>query len=334
MAEDLVASGETLLRTHFAPPAKVATDEEGGSDASSPTSPSADPINFEALKQGAMMLKVPHGRFFGAPRETLVHLSADGLAVEWGSKKKEGAASRITLASLDRVQKGQVNATFRRHAKRIGDAEHCALSFSLIYTASGGEASLDLVALDTATYDLWTNALPRLSRRVKVRRNSVSTDQSIEQMLWDIADDDKSGLVSVKEVLTVVPRLNLKLSRKAIRRIFKEVDADCSGQLDHSEFRDMLRRLRRRPELEELWADIVSGAATPAHVRGAVQQRVLDTDMATVQRCSRSKFVRFLRDVQGHSGEALTNAEVEVNIYFSLILYLLYSISILVCWPF
>jgi hypothetical protein len=30
--EDLVASGETLLRTHFAPPAKVATDEEGGSD--------------------------------------------------------------------------------------------------------------------------------------------------------------------------------------------------------------------------------------------------------------------------------------------------------------
>ena len=310
----LVAEGRALLRANFAQTTinVEAQRKQLAELAELAELPGGRSIDLVALQAGAVVVKVPTGRF-AQPRETRICLSADGTAVVWDSKKKTQAACRIPLQAIDRIQKGQAQAVFARHAKTLGSIAQCARSFSIVYTAAGGEASLDIIAPDVASFALWTDALPRLARRVKVRRNSVSTDKSIEQMLWDLADADQSGSVDLREVLKVVPRLNLKLSKKAIQKMFKEVDADRSGALDHGEFHDMLQKLRRRPELEELWAEIVSGAVTPAHITGFQAPTMVDPGMATGKKCSRTKFIRFLKEVQNHRGEELALAEAELT---------------------
>jgi len=79
------------------------------------------------------------------------------------------------------------------------------------------------------------------------------TNMALVKSEWDIADKDKSGSLSFKEVVGLLHKLNLKLKDKEIKKKFKEVDVDGNKTLDFAEFVEFLDRLKVRPEIEEIY---------------------------------------------------------------------------------
>lgn len=77
--------------------------------------------------------------------------------------------------------------------------------------------------------------------------------------LWEKADCNLDGVLSRTEVQRLINLLNINLDAHYISKAFKKIDADGSGTLDFEEFLAFMASLRRRPEIEWLWATLVGG---------------------------------------------------------------------------
>jgi Ca2+-binding EF-hand superfamily protein len=64
--------------------------------------------------------------------------------------------------------------------------------------------------------------------------------------MWEKADKDSSGTLSYQEIVQVLQEMNINMSTKNIRAVFKKVDADNSNDLSYDEFIELIEKLRER----------------------------------------------------------------------------------------
>lgn len=144
----------------------------------------------------------------------------------------------ILLDSVDELREGQATAEFEIH--RQPDKTH--LSFSLIYNM---RKAFNLIAENEEQYKTWVNTLKCLIKK------QVDEESAYAERAWH-ALGGKSEL-SVEEILRLMRKLNMRPTKAYAEEMLRIVDANSDGHLQYEEFLQLLRLLRQRAELHELF---------------------------------------------------------------------------------
>ena len=236
----------------------ISHNQVPASDSEHHTSFKLTTTRLNALKRGKELLKF--GRR-GQPARRFFRVANNERVLLWVSPKKMMSATRIELHTVDRVQPGQTTSVFLRFNGKYADATRH--SFSLIY--EGGTRSLDIVCEDEADYAMWMGGLEVLVKRAQGRRSSGRSEnpESVYlRQMWQQADLDNSGTLDVKEVVKLLHIINCKCSRTHVKVLFRDHDMDKNGTLCFEEFTSMLNHLRKRPEVDHIWASMAGDSLT------------------------------------------------------------------------
>jgi Ca2+-binding EF-hand superfamily protein len=217
----------------------------------------------EVLHHGCTLLKFHRHSNGGVPQERFFSVSEDNLVVQWMSKRKSAAKSQVPLRDVKEVREGQKSDSF---TKRAGIERFKNRSFAIIY--GNNHESLDLVALSDDAYRVWTVGI----RFLLERRNASSAAGAANigaaalmeddgpklrqrwiRELWDIADKDNSGTLTVKEVEALLKSLNCFISHEDLERRIAKADRDGDhSTLTFDEFMLFFSSLSERPEVNEI----------------------------------------------------------------------------------
>jgi len=121
-------------------------------------------------------------------------LSTDNKRLVWDTYRNDEISS-IAIEEIDEIVYGQTTQFFQmRHLPR----ELACLSFSLLV----GTACLNLVAPSPMEYEVWTEGLAQLSRRITAQRQGVDIQvQALKELVIEVpllpASDDKDLLSAV-----------------------------------------------------------------------------------------------------------------------------------------
>jgi len=201
---------------------------------------------IELFKKGIRIKKI--GRR-GRPKYKLLKLSQDETKLSWKSTWKSEAKTTVDLRQIDRLQPGCTTANMARVRRDVEPLR----SFSLVYN---GTETLDLVndhpqsrvetaSLQRTLQELWAH------RREKEHLHDDLTKYATAQ--WERAGGTRSNTLSLAQIGQLMKRVNVHCGAEYVRKMFNEVDADSSGDLDFGEFLVLCRRLRARREVERLF---------------------------------------------------------------------------------
>jgi len=70
---------------------------------------------------------------------------------------------------------------------------------------------------------------------------------------WELADTDKFGNLTKREIANLISGLNMSIPSKCIYSFFDEIDEDLNGTIGFEDFYKLMERLRERPDMETLW---------------------------------------------------------------------------------
>ncbi|GMI27819.1 hypothetical protein TeGR_g9413, partial [Tetraparma gracilis] len=256
-----------------------------------------------SLSSGATLLKL--GRS-GAPGKRPFKLSADAQRLEWSSGSflktltSPAAATAVDLTSVKRVTRGQTTVPFVRYKDDKSITDRAGCSFSIVYESfRGDETTLDVVCGDGEEMERWYGEVAALVRFHNVAKGDQDQVLRFARRQWAIADKDNSGSLDLKEITSLIHKLNIDLEPSFIKQKFTELDVDDSNTLDYLEFQNLLDLLNRREDIIHVWAALLDGsifrpgrsvqsfmfAKVPSSIRG----ETIDAPL----------FRRFLREVQG-----------------------------------
>jgi len=261
-------------------------------------------FDFKPLIKGVTMLKM--GRS-GPAHEKLFQLTPDKRFVVWTGRwfsPKFGAICKVDMERVVRLQSGQMTYKFERLAHIFGLAKE--KSFSIIYTDQrGDEQSLDLIAPTLTVYKNWFKGLKTILEEIQDERLHASPEENFLKQNWAKADKDNSGALSFDEIIKLVAELNANLSDRAVREMFNRVDESGDGKLQYAEFKEFVRILRSRPELDYTWNLLINGQ----HLKETIEPLPISKD----HEVDRSKHVITMEDFLGFwnaiQGETLSAAE-------------------------
>ena len=167
----------------------------------------------------------------------------------------------VDISSVTRITKGQTTIPFIRQEKNAAIKAKAALSFSIIYeNYKGDETSLDLVCEDEAQFNAWFSELTALVTFTNINKNCEDRVLRFTKRQWALADTDGNGSLDIKEITSLVKKLNIDLEPSYIKRTFAEIDVDKSGTLDYIEFQALLSELSKRDDIYAIWVALHTGA--------------------------------------------------------------------------
>mmetsp|Transcript_12237 Transcript_12237/g.37034 ORF Transcript_12237/g.37034 Transcript_12237/m.37034 type:complete len:1054 (-) Transcript_12237:124-3285(-) len=203
-----------------------------------------DQIRLE-LQKGALFDRVMKK---GRSVKVQVYLSSDSSYL-WvaGSSKL-----RINLREVDSLLLGQKSKNFESQ-KSVSFVP--SLSMSLVF---GYLKELCLVAENDRQFDLWSNGLLRII--VELQEQDSETAY-LKKVLVSAGKDPQKPL-NYHEVLQLLTVINCSEAPgcSLIMNTIREVDGDGNQVLDFGEIIHLLRLLRKRPEVEELFMRYTNGA--------------------------------------------------------------------------
>ncbi|KAK2466563.1 hypothetical protein APHAL10511_001425 [Amanita phalloides] len=125
---------------------------------------------------------------------------------------------------------------------------------SVIYIRDGEYKAAHFVAPTMDVFDLWETCLRRLN---SVRQglmqglgNLEVREQLWERMYWKEADKKGDRKLDVPEMKKLCLRLGVNLSKQEIKALFRQADSQGRGYLEYQEFKEFVKILKRRPEIE------------------------------------------------------------------------------------
>ncbi|XP_070560122.1 1-phosphatidylinositol 4,5-bisphosphate phosphodiesterase eta-2-like [Ptychodera flava] len=201
---------------------------------------------INSMQQGVTMIKVK------GPSHTITrtfYLDQDRCAIRWKPSRK--ADAKISIDSIREIREGPCTDTFMKHAGGQFDPACC---FSIIH---GNQCdTLDLVAKQRDHVTEWIVGLKFVLAGVSDEDSHTRQQRLRDQWLkttFKSADKSGDGLLSISEVIMLLHRLNVNLSKRKVRLMFKEADTNVGDQneglLDFDEFVNFYKRISTRKEL-------------------------------------------------------------------------------------
>eukprot|EP01083_Nonionella_stella_P063951 166235_1 len=237
-----------------------------------------------------MMVKLVEGQELskltrtGAAHSRLFYLSKNREELCW-SKKKGKDISSISMADVSRIQKGASTEAFQKQRSNNEERRHkqSARSFSVVISSRPG-GSLNIECSSEEQRDGWVAALQWCADKM----SSNDPDIAYLRSEWNRADTDHSGSLSLKEVRSLLKRLNIVVPKAIAANMFDSVDVDDSGDLNFAEFVRLRAKLLNRPEFDALFSKYSGSKAKDATMSVSSFSTFLSTEQSeklTTEQC-------------------------------------------------
>ncbi|XP_061873101.1 1-phosphatidylinositol 4,5-bisphosphate phosphodiesterase delta-3-like isoform X2 [Colius striatus] len=201
--------------------------------------------DVQRMLRGSPLLKI---KSRGGPRERLFRLQEDGATVccerHLGRARPRQSFSVTHIAG---VREGHQSEGLRRH----GAAFPARCCFTLVF--KGRRKNLDLAARGEEDARHWVQGLTKLMGRLQAMSQAEKLDHWIHGVLQR-ADRNRDNKMSFREVKSMLRMINIDMDDVYAYKLFKECDRSGDERLEGRELERFCRRLLRRPELEELFA--------------------------------------------------------------------------------
>lgn len=200
----------------------------------------------------------------GTPHERLFSMSGDMHFLHWRSgwfSNKLGTINEVEMEKVIRITKGQTTYSFQKWNNQFAEAANKSLS--IVYIVDGEEKCLDLIAPTDEIFALLYRGLKQVVKKLDNELSTMSSDTLLMKSLWNKADRDHDGHLTLKEIMDLVAAANIKLADKEVTRLFHVYDVDKSGTLEFEEFIEFMRDLQKRPEIEAIWLALINGTPLP-----------------------------------------------------------------------
>lgn len=212
------------------------------------------------LGQGDVLLKVTQHKV--APRT--FRIDDESTQILWDSKR----GNTVSLFAIRDVRVGE-RAQAYRVALQIAPS-HEPRWISVIYQAERAYKALHLVALSDASFALWRDTLTAILAQWQALA-SGRVVASTAQAAWLQAAWDNSQVLDLPAVGRLCRRMGIRLSRPELAALFGQADTERRGVLHLPTFQRFVAALKRRPDVERLYArwatDHLSLAAFTTFVR-------------------------------------------------------------------
>ncbi|XP_038183198.1 1-phosphatidylinositol 4,5-bisphosphate phosphodiesterase delta-3 isoform X1 [Arvicola amphibius] len=239
--------------------------------------------DIQAMLRGSRLLKIRSRTWH---KERLYRLQEDGLSV-WFQRRIPHAPSQhiFFVQHIEAVREGHQSEGLRRFGGAYAPARCLTIAFK------GRRKNLDLAAPTAEEAQRWVRGLAKLRERL----DAMSQRERLDHWIWSYlhrADSDQDSKMSFKEMKSLLRMVNVDMNDMYAYRLFKECDHSNNERLEGAEIEAFLRRLLKRPELEEIFH------------RYSGEDRVLST----------SELLEFLED-QGEDGATLACARKLIQTY-------------------
>lgn len=239
--------------------------------------------DVRAMLRGSRLCKIRSRTW---QKERLYRLQEDGLSVWFQRRIRHAPSQHIFLVQhIEAVREGHQSEGLRRFGGAFAPA--CCLTI----TFKGRRKNLDLAAPTAEEAQRWVRGLTKLRARLDAMSQRERLDHWIHSYLHR-ADSNQDSKMSFKEIKSLLRMVNVDMNDMYAYRLFKECDHSNNERLEGTEIEEFLRRLLKRPELEEIFH------------RYSGEDRVL----------SAPELLEFLED-QGEDGVTLAHAQQLIQSY-------------------
>ncbi|XP_044777614.1 1-phosphatidylinositol 4,5-bisphosphate phosphodiesterase delta-3 isoform X1 [Neomonachus schauinslandi] len=239
--------------------------------------------DVRAMLRGSRLCKIRSRTWH---KERLYRLQEDGLSV-WFQRRIPRAPSQhiFFVQHIEAVREGHQSEGLRRFGGAFPPARCLTIAFK------GRRKNLDLAAATAEEAQRWVRGLAKLRARLDAMSQRERLDHWIHTYLHR-ADSDQDSKMSFKEIKSLLRMVNVDMNDMYAYRLFKECDHSNNERLEGAEIEEFLRRLLKRPELEDIFHQY-SG-----------EDRVLST----------LELLEFLKD-QGEDTATLAHAQKLIHTY-------------------
>ncbi|KAL4687801.1 hypothetical protein H8959_019929 [Pygathrix nigripes] len=264
--------------------------------------------DVRAMLRGSRLRKIRSRTWH---KERLYRLQEDGLSV-WFQRRIPRAPSQhiFFVQHIEAVREGHQSEGLRRFGGAFAPARCLTIAFK------GRRKNLDLAAPTAEEAQRWVRGLTKLRARLDAMSQRERLDQypagagregpilgeppgpgEAGTHTWihsylHRADSNQDSKMSFKEIKSLLRMVNVDMNDMYAYLLFKECDHSNNDRLEGAEIEEFLRRLLKRPELEEIFHQY-SG-----------EDRVL----------SAPELLEFLED-QGEEGATLARAQQLIQTY-------------------
>uniref|UniRef100_A0A8D2AVH9 Phosphoinositide phospholipase C n=1 Tax=Sciurus vulgaris TaxID=55149 RepID=A0A8D2AVH9_SCIVU len=239
--------------------------------------------DVRAMLRGSRLCKIRSRTWH---KERMYRLQEDGLSV-WFQRRIPRAPSQhiFFVQHIEAVREGHQSEGLRRYGGAFAPARCLTIAFK------GRRKNLDLAAPTAEEAQRWVRGLAKLRARLDAMSQRERLDHWIHSYLHR-ADSNQDSKMSFKEIKSLLRMVNVDMNDMYAYRLFKECDHSNNERLEGAEIEEFLRRLLKRPELEEIFS------------RYSGEDRVL----------SAPELLEFLED-QGEDGTTLARAQQLIQTY-------------------
>ncbi|XP_071944807.1 uncharacterized protein [Antedon mediterranea] len=200
------------------------------------------------MKEGTTLTKI---KAQGTKSNRTYYLDEQNSCIRWKPTRK-GTKAKIAVDSIKEVREGQNTDSFKRSL--VNENVNSACCFSIIY--GNGLETVDLVANTIQEACIWIQGVRFLLAGLQMEDMLVKSNRLRDNWLrttFETADKSKNGLLDMDEVIKLLHKLNFKLSKRKIKKLFREADTNTigqhEGQLDYEEFMQFYKLISTRKEL-------------------------------------------------------------------------------------
>ncbi|XP_055264049.1 1-phosphatidylinositol 4,5-bisphosphate phosphodiesterase delta-3 isoform X2 [Moschus berezovskii] len=180
-------------------------------------------------------------------KERLYRLQEDGLSV-WFQRRIPRAPSQhiFFVQHIEAIREGHQSEGLRHFGGAFEPARCLTIAFK------GRRKNLDLAAPTAEEAQRWVRGLAKLRARLDAMSQHERLDHWIHSYLHR-ADSNQDSKMSFKEIKNLLRMVNVDMNDMYAYRLFKECDRSKNERLEGPEIEEFLRRLLKRPELEEIF---------------------------------------------------------------------------------
>ena len=226
------------------------------------------PIVPDRLKEGTRLLKITKKK----RKDMVFFLDTDSAKVTWDPLNPS------KQFYIDDIQQIRLQADVRNYREEFQiSAESEPRWFTIIYAdqdRSKGRPlkTMHLVAQSQTDFELWTSTLDDLSRHrhelMAGLAGSFQDDKTLKshwnremaRLHGDAAHRENDENLDFASVESLCRSLHIHCSKNVLRAQFDRADIDKAGRLTFDEFKDFVRRLKHRNDIESIFKDLTVDA--------------------------------------------------------------------------
>ncbi|KAH6916918.1 1-phosphatidylinositol-4,5-bisphosphate phosphodiesterase 1 [Coprinopsis sp. MPI-PUGE-AT-0042] len=213
--------------------------------------PKASSFNVpEIVSRGTLMTKVSKKGL----KRVEFRIDADEGQLLYKSRKN----GLVPLECIKELRSGEDARYYRKEFEQPEEAE--SRWITVVYILHGTYKTLHILADTRDVFKTWDTTLRKL-HSIRQGLTAGLSDPDMRQAVWERqywkgADEEGDQLLDFDDVERLCQRLHANIPTQQLRIFFTEADVEKKGRLDFAGFQRFVKKIKRRPDIEQLYGQI------------------------------------------------------------------------------